>query len=157
MKKLIKGALFFALVGTVVIGCEKEDSQITRSSNTSDNTITKKTLSNDKSDDNVTYISEVNFESDFESFSETFFTENPLGLIDIEYIPGSYQYKLTTQDEGPTEPTGERVICRSSDHGTMMNCYNNHQQFAIGFSGCDYYWIERPWSNGSVWEGHVEC
>ena len=28
MKKLIKGALFLAIVGTVIVGCEKEDSPI---------------------------------------------------------------------------------------------------------------------------------
>lgn len=157
MKKLIKGVLFLAIVGTMIIACEKEDSQITPTEEKLNKSISKDKTSNNKSGESVTYISAANFESEFESFSETFFTNHPLGLIDIEFIPASSQYKLTTQDEGPSEPSGERVICRSSSHGTMMNCYNNHKQFAIGFDDCDYYWIESPYSGGSVWEGHVEC
>jgi hypothetical protein len=157
MKKLIKRVLFWTLIGTIIVGCEKEESEIVTPQEQKNNISNKTKLINNKNGEEVTFISEENFESEFESFSQTFFTDHPLGLIDIEYIPSSLQYKLTTQDEGPTEPSGERVICRSSDHGTMLNCYNLHRQFAIGFDDCEYYWIERPYNGGRVWEGHVDC
>ena len=38
MKKLIKGALFFAIAGTVIVGCEKEDSIITTANQSNNQT-----------------------------------------------------------------------------------------------------------------------
>ena len=68
-------------------------------------------------------ISEAKFEEEFEPFSEAFFSIYSNGLIEIEYLSNTAQYALTTNDVGPIDPfTNERVICRGSDQGTVVNC-----------------------------------
>lgn len=49
MKKLVKGALFFAIIGTVIVGCEKEES----SSFSKDNEVIKSNKESSKSDKSI--------------------------------------------------------------------------------------------------------
>jgi hypothetical protein len=152
MKKLVKGALFLAIVATVIVGCEKEDS--ISSTEISDNNLTKdKTVSN-KDGSGITYISANNFDVEFDVFAELFFGDHPEGLIELEYLPDTEQYALTTEDTVPIDPiTNARVICRSSDLEAVLGCLNRHHRFAIGFDGCDYSYTQ----NAGVYVGDVTC
>lgn len=160
MKKLIKGTILLTLIGAMFVSCEKEDYQ-TMEGSQSIESVSKPKTNIHKSGENITYISESEFDDEFDSFAETFFSQNSEGLIDIEYLPQSLEYRLTTQDLGPTDPiSGARVVCRGH-HSNVVACLDRHKRFAIGFDHdvCEWYWIERPYAggNGSTWEGHVDC
>lgn len=151
MKKLIKGVLFLAIVGTVFVGCEKEENSY---STVKDERFSpdKIDVNNNKSGGDITYISEANFEEEFETFSEAFFSVYSNGLIEIEYLSNTAQYALTTNDVGPIDPfTNERVICRGSDQGTVVNCAQNYVRFSI--EGCP---VEVSNASGT-WVASTQC
>lgn len=153
MEKVINRFLFLILIGTLTISCEKKVDQVRPSAGTKFKSIDNK--SND-----VIYISEANFETEFDSFAQNFFTENPHGLINLTYIPEESQYALITMDVGPVNPSGDRIICSSNDFSTMMGCLNRHRNFAIGFDGCAYGYNVNVYDDGSgriSYEGFVQC
>jgi|GEM_PF-2797389 len=126
----MKTALFLVLTSTILVSCEKEEEEEVESLTTQ--SINKSTSNNNKNNNEITYILEENFDIEFESFAETFFTEHPYGLINFEYYPESLQYSLTTEDLGPKDPvSGARVVCRG-ERSSVVACatrYSQHNAF----------------------------
>lgn len=122
--------LFIVIIsfGLVFQGCEKEENNFTPTDSNQALSTTKKNAINNKNNvGDTTYISEVNFEAEFDSFAETFFTNHPHGLINIIHIPEESLYALTTEEEGPIDPiSGERIVCR----GERSNVFACAQRFA---------------------------
>lgn len=162
MKKLFKGVLFLALIGTVMVGCEKDESTpIETINNTNPHSTKTKTL-NHKDGSNTTYISETNFDSEFDTFAEDFFTEYPNGRITGTFIEEINKYEITTDQNNPIDTSIlKRVICRfGNDFQAMQKCLDRHYDFAIGFDGCAYGYDTKPYGDGSgrVWyNGFVDC
>lgn len=75
MKKLIKGAMFLALVGTVIVGCEKEEaspinSNATGSSSNKNNSLSQKSQSYFIVDDSAySILSEITEQMGYESIT----------------------------------------------------------------------------------------
>jgi len=146
MKKFINGALFLALVGMVMVGCEKEEN-LSELSSKGNQEFTKLDIRKNKSSE-ITYISKENFESEFESFSDDFFSNNSLGSIEIFYDTAQQQFELTTMEIGPFSPgSGERIICHSQNAQVVINCQAMHQQFSA--VTCQYTFGTILWSDGS--------
>lgn len=160
MNLLIKRVLLLTIIGTLFASCGEEDNELI-SERKSSETATKSKQFNNKNGESITYISETIFDEEFNSFAEAFFSEHSEGLIDIEHLPASLEYKLTTFEVGPIDPISDaRIICRGA-HSNVVACMerHKHKNGAIGFAGCEYYWLEIPFAggNGSVWEAHVDC
>lgn len=141
--------MLLTFIGALFVSCEKEGSTIEE---VSMETRWKEKTANNKNGE-VTYISEANFDSEFESFAETFFTDHPHGLIEIEHLPQSAQYALTTEDEGPIDPiSNERIVCRG-EKSNVIACAQRHAQFNI--FGC---WSEvSQHSSGMAWIATEVC
>lgn len=160
MKNLMKGALLLALVGTFTIGCEKEN-ELSPTSDVTDNTFSKSKKNNNqilKSGTETTFIDSIDFEDEFPSFGETFFTDHPYGLIKIDYQPEEKLFALTTEDPGPNLPgSAVRVICRGPK-SNVVNCANIYVKFSI--EGCPVNIVEVFYQDGSgrsTWEAHTNC
>lgn len=152
MKKLMKGALFLALIGTLIVGCEKDESL--SSSVPSNENLNKVKTINNKDGGNITYISANNFDVEFDEFAEVFFDDHPNGLIELEYLQDNEQYALTTEDIGPIDPiTTERIICRSSDKDAVIGCAQRYVRFSI--EGCPVTVSQH--SSGMAWVAETNC
>jgi len=141
----MKLALFLVLTGTILVSCQKEE--VVENLPAQSFNKTKSTSNNNKNDNEITYILEENFDVEFESFAEIFFTEHPYGLINFEYYPESLQYGLTTEDLGPKDPvSGERMVCRG-ERSSVVACANRYAQHNI--FGCNPTVSRQYYGDGS--------
>jgi hypothetical protein len=155
MKKLMNKVFFLAIVGTTIIGCEKEESNVF---NDSESFEVKQKKAYNKSTEDTTYIAESDFEAEFELFAQDFFNNYPQGLIEIEFRASSATYALTTDEEGETGPDNEIIICRSNSFGDAARCksyVDNDMLFA--YVGCEAWILVRHHLGGTVYETHVDC
>tara|TARA_B100000508_G_scaffold121717_1_gene103492 strand:- start:800 stop:1279 length:480 start_codon:yes stop_codon:yes gene_type:complete len=70
MKKLIKGALFLALVGTVIVGCEKEESQFPIGSTEINPTKTKSANNKSNLEDYIFQYNQITITISYDTLSE---------------------------------------------------------------------------------------
>lgn len=145
-------------LGMVFHGCEKDENAINNKQFLKEQTIKSNTVLNKTSQSDTTFIPQNEFEVEFEPFAETFFLNNPIGLIVITPMLDEELYAITTEEEGPTTPSAERVVCRGTDAGTVFKCAKLYARFNIFGCGVDVY--KKPFDDGSgryYYEGHTDC
>ncbi len=135
MKKLIKGALFLALVGTIMVGCEKDESQPNQSSINNQSITTKTKNSVNKSAETMTYtINREDIEDEVltitdETFNSTFLSENPNSWVTI--VPSDVPNQMTVtimpngDDNGnPVTPSPDKIVCSGSGY-SFASCVSD--------------------------------
>ncbi|MBR9831437.1 hypothetical protein GYB57_04760 [bacterium] len=132
MKKLIKGALFFALVGTVIVGCEQEESikPISNNDHASQKVKVKNTQT-DKSNDLQWEVTPEDLEDEVYNLTVDF-SDDPdyeEATITITPIPQSSNYLFSLDIDGMAgnpnlPPTPEKIVCEGSGY-SFAKCVGN--------------------------------
>ena len=124
MNKQIKSAIFFFMVGTAMIGCQKGDDAQTPE------TKTEATYDLDNSDEPMSYnIAKEDFEEELtvlldESFNADFLEDYPNATLSIVASSDvSYSLTITPNPDGDPQPLYQ-VVCSGTGYSFVLCCKN---------------------------------
>ena len=140
MKKLIKGALFLAIVGTVIVGCEKEESQFPIGSTEINPTKTKSANNKSNLEDYIFQYNQITITISYDTLSElvTWVSLNSEAYNTINMTPQEFFDEIENSAEAEGSPHSEcmndcRDIYLDEDGERILTADGNKKK---GYGSC---------------------